>query len=70
MNSIELKQLIDELKSTKCHCGGPKSKKKSFCQNCYSNLPRQYQVALYQKIGEGYEAAYKKAVEYLDERVL
>ena len=53
---------VDEL----CHCGEHKKSRYSFCSNCYGSLPDDMRSALYQRIGEGYEGAYREACLRLD----
>jgi hypothetical protein len=49
------------LKSLECHCGRRKSRGMSFCMRCFHLLPLDLRRALYRKIGDGYEAAYREA---------
>lgn len=56
---------LDELKSEQCFCGLTKKRGFSFCYNDYTRLPRQMQTDLWQPMGDGYEEAYDKAVEWL-----
>lgn len=60
-----LRLVIHELAGIVCRCGRPKQERQTFCRKCYYSLPRPQQRALYQRVGEGYEAAYVKAVEFL-----
>ena len=57
---------IDELNSEECICGKEKVPGNSFCYTCYKSLPLRMREALYQRLGCGYEAAYDKAVEWLE----
>ncbi len=57
---------IRELRSEQCQCGRGKKSGKSFCYSCWKRLPEDLQRALYRRIGEGYEAAYERAVMHLD----
>lgn len=61
----EQKRLYDELLGTKCRCGRVKIARQSFCGRCYKSLPAAMQRAMYRLIGNGYEEAYAKAVEFL-----
>ncbi len=54
-----------ELQSNECLCGYYKKPGRSFCYSCYKRLPRHMQVALYQRIGCGYEEALDEAVKCL-----
>ncbi len=56
---------IKELGSEECQCGKPKKRGFSFCYGCYFSLPKDTRRDLYQKLGEGYEAAYEAAVAFL-----
>lgn len=56
---------VDRLQSTTCDCGRPKQRKMSFCRVCFWSLPQDMRRALYRKIGEGYEAAYRAACSHL-----
>jgi hypothetical protein len=57
--------LVAELKAPICRCGNKKANVKTFCTDCYWKLPPLMRMALYQRIGEGYEEARAKAVAYL-----
>lgn len=58
---------LDALMSTECQCGKPKKSKKSVCLTCWRRLPRDLQVDLYSRFGDGYEQAYDAAVRFLTE---
>lgn len=60
------KQCVDDLASAACRCGRPKQRGFSLCRRCFWRLPRNLRRGLYAKVGEGYEAAYRDAGEYLD----
>jgi hypothetical protein len=45
-----------------CQCGRWKRRGMTFCHRCYKRLPTVMQRALYQPIGNGFEAAYDEAV--------
>lgn len=64
MNTIA--KLVAELKGTQCRCGKRKRARQTFCSDCYYRLPRNLRGALYQLVGQGYEAAYQAAVDYLE----
>lgn len=73
MNDIETKDrawYITQLMSEECHCGAPKQPRYSFCYHCYSALPKSMQSALYDLVDFGYQEAYEKAVQWLDENIL
>lgn len=57
--------LVRELLGTLCACGSPKTSKRTFCLTCYRALPHGEQVALYKRVGNGYEEAYEAAVKTL-----
>jgi len=59
------REMVDELRGTKCICGKPKKSKRTFCFACYHSLPASLQKDLYNRIGEGYEQAYDASVAYL-----
>ena len=56
---------IDVLKSEECQCGRTKRARTSLCYRCYSSLPKDLQRDLWLRMGDGYEEAYDKAVEWL-----
>lgn len=56
---------VKEYKGNECACGKTKRERTAFCYPCFQQLPRTYQMALYQDIGAGYEEAYEDAVEWL-----
>ena len=58
---------LNALYSNECVCGNNKKPKKSFCYQCYKKLPRDLQIDLYSRMGDGYEQAYDAAIKYLDE---
>lgn len=62
---MTVEELITELMGRTCRCGKLKRSKKTFCQECFYALPKAMQMALYRRIGEGYELAYERAVEWL-----
>lgn len=55
------------LLSNECQCSRTKNGHLSFCYKCYARLPRDLQVRLYRRMGEGYEEAYDEAVKFLEE---
>lgn len=63
-----VRELIDELSSTACRCGKNKRPRNTFCTGCYYSLPQPMPVALYHRVGQGYEEAYAAAAEFLDAR--
>ena len=60
------RELILELRGTRCRCGAPKTERQTFCHSCYYALMPSQRQALYQRIGEGYEQAYAAAEMRLD----
>jgi len=61
---------IEALRSEECFCERPKKSGYSFCYRCYKALPRDMQRDLWQRMGDGYEAAFDAAVVYLQQEVL
>lgn len=61
--------LLHELKSGQCPCGNRKRPRETFCSSCYFALPRVMRQELYNRVGEGYEEAYKQASDYLRQMV-
>jgi hypothetical protein len=59
---------IKEYKGNECACGKTKRERTAFCYPCFQQLPRTYQMALYQDIGAGYEEAYEDAIQWLREQ--
>lgn len=57
--------LVRELSGISCRCGKKKIAKQTFCYACYTKLPAHMRLALYRRIGEGYEDAYQSAVGML-----
>lgn len=66
MNALQIK-LIKELKGKDCKCGAMKKEMQTFCKRCYFSLPPKMRDRLYDRIDEGYEAAYAAACEFLFE---
>lgn len=60
------RELLAELAGTTCQCGNVKAKRQTFCRSCYFGLSPKLRNALYNRIGEGYEQAYAKAVAVLN----
>lgn len=60
--------LIKELAGDKCRCGKAKKPQRTFCRQCYFILPQAMRTRLYDRVGEGYELAYRNAVEHLDQQ--
>ena len=59
-------ELIVELRGNECRCGSRKTRRQTFCKECYYRLPKAKKSALYNNIGFGYEAAYDSAAQHLD----
>lgn len=58
--------LIDSLYSTTClACGERKRAEQTFCFRCYGTLPRPMGIALYHRVGKGYEPAVLRALNFL-----
>ena len=60
--------LVRSLAGTKCVCGASKRERQSFCGRCYGILPHRLQLALWRRMGEGYEEAYVAAEKELREK--
>lgn len=58
---------LADLAAPLCRCGRPKQRGFSLCRRCFWRLPKKLRRSLYARIGEGYEAAYRDAGEYLDQ---
>lgn len=68
MTMLETKvtEYVESLASATCPCC--KASKKdghTFCNRCYWRLPRDHQVAIYRRLGDGYIEAVDAAMEYL-----
>lgn len=63
--TLREKELAAELAGIECRCGNPKEPKRTFCRKCYYRLPERLRVALYRRIGEGYEQARDEAGAFL-----
>lgn len=60
-------ELLDSLYSKTCPaCGQRKREQQTFCGDCYHELPKRQQLALYRKFGRGYEQAVTDALNELD----
>jgi len=57
---------LEALDRLKCQCGRVKQRGNSLCSKCYWRLPRAMRRDLYRKMGQGYEAAYDAAVQFLN----
>ena len=64
-NTAERRRLLAELRGSRCRCGAAKKEGHTFCRRCYRSLPYHYRMALYDRIGDGYEEAYAAAVREL-----
>lgn len=69
MTNKDLKFYTESLAGEECLCGRTKQRKRSFCYPCWKELPQDIQRDLYARIGYGYEAAYERAVAYLQKYV-
>jgi hypothetical protein len=62
----QIKTLIESLNSAECPaCHQRKKPRMTLCGGCYRALPKGTQARLYQRIGEGYEAAVAEALKFL-----
>lgn len=57
--------LVQELLGSVCRCGSAKTPRQTFCGSCYRSLSYRLRRPLYKRIGEGYEAAYQEAADFL-----
>ena len=58
-------ECFQALKNGTCRCGAAKQTGMAFCFACWRHLPENIRRALYRRIGQGFEAAYRVACEYL-----
>lgn len=59
-------QMLDILKGKACFCGAYKRPMMSHCRKCYYALPPEMRRALYQRFGQGYEAAFRASLKFLE----
>lgn len=65
--NLDWRILVASLRSALCPaCGGDKAPRNSFCWPCYRQLSRPLKSALYSRIGEGYEEAFRAALRTLN----
>lgn len=62
----DIRFYFETLAGTECQCGRTKKTKMAFCYKCYSSLPKDMLDDLWQRIGQGFEEAYEKAVGWLN----
>ena len=62
---MTVQQILGDLGSTRCRCGGAKKARRSVCGGCWSLLTEAEQRALYKRFGKGYEAAYEAVLKSL-----
>ena len=65
---VDRKAIVAELRGDRCRCGSTKARGQTFCRTCYFLIPPSTRKRLYERIGEGYEGAYRDCCEYLDEK--
>ena len=53
------------LSEEECLCGRTKKRGLAFCGWCYRALPAEHKMALYRKLGHGFEEACEEAVAWL-----
>ena len=64
---LDAKRCIQSLNSTTCPaCGKTKRRAMSLCGGEYHSLPADLRKALYSPVGQGYESAMARALEFLD----
>lgn len=57
-----------DFKGTVCAaCGNEKRQHHSFCHRCFFFLPRNLKYDLYRRFGDGYEQAFRDALDWLRE---
>jgi hypothetical protein len=56
---------LKALDSLRCLCGREKRRRTAFCGLCFHLLPAEMQKALYKRLGNGFEAAYVAAADWL-----
>ena len=67
LDDVDDLQLVRSLRMTVCPvCGKVKRPAQTFCYRDYRNLPREMQLALYNRLGEGYAEAVVKALNFLE----
>ena len=57
---------VEHLRSEECQCGKPKKRGRSLCYSCWKQLPYDYRMGLWLKLGDGYEEAYDAACKWLN----
>jgi hypothetical protein len=62
---MERKASLELLAGKFCVCGAVKAKKTAFCGTCYHALPEDLRQGLWALVGNGFEAAYESAIDYL-----
>lgn len=68
LDSVTARHLVASLNSDLCPaCGGSKAPAQTFCYRDYRRLPKAMQMALYNRLGNGYEAAVRAAMQRLDQ---
>lgn len=65
-DQLTLKEIVSDLLGTVCRtCGGSKRARMSHCLGCFMRLPKSMRDALYRRIGQGYEQAYRESNTFL-----
>jgi len=65
MSTKDMRFYRDELNMDECFCERSKKPGRPLCYKCYMSLPEDMKRDLWQRIGNGYEAAYDAAVKWL-----
>lgn len=66
IDQIDDRALVTSLRSDLCPaCGGTKKPAQTLCRLCYIALPRRKRLALYDRLGEGYQEAVTAALDEL-----
>jgi len=69
IKNLKLKTILESLSGTECFsCGSRKGAKMSHCRPCYFALPPEMRKNLYNRVGSGYEEAFKESLIFLEER--
>jgi hypothetical protein len=59
-------EILQDFLSERCRCGKAKQTRQSFCREHYYELPQALRQRLTRNFGEGYEEAYRDALEVLN----
>lgn len=63
-------QILKAFFGTHCHaCDGKKPPRNGFCRHCYHRLPERLSKPLWRRFGEGFEGAWRDALDFLREHL-